>query len=108
MSTTVRLTRQDPYGTGTMLVAGEHGVVAASLSGRRIGTVILHSPREIPSWREGTKLCAWMEMPCWYLSSLYADELDQVLLEAYSAYPDEEQTWRLLEDNYRLYLAGER
>lgn len=107
MGRTVRIVRQQPP-EDVWVVAGEHGVVTAHLHGGSARSVVLHSPREKAGWRKQERMaCTWMEMPCWYLASIYGYELAQTLA-AICAADDEEQLWRLLEHDYQLYLGGGR
>jgi hypothetical protein len=47
-----------------------------------------------------------MEVPCWFLPSITAEEMAALL--ALHCLRSEDSLWRLMENDYRVYLAGGR
>lgn len=106
MSRTVRLVEQREH-EDVWVVGGERGVVTANvMTGGRVAAVTLHSPRPVHGWMRSRR-CARMEMPCWFMPSLTGTLLDHSVT-AYRTAWGEEGLWRLMEDDYRLYLGGTR
>jgi hypothetical protein len=93
-------------GETVMVLGGEHGVVALHVSLCGVPqAMVLHSPREFRGWEQSFR-CERMEVPCWSLSVRTAERMVS-LLARYSV-EWEEALWQVMEDNYRLCLAGGR
>ena len=90
---------QEDEGETVLVLGGPQGVVTLHVSLCGVPQcMVLHSPRELPwadgAWADRTyDACRWMEMPCWYLSSVVSED---------------EELRTLMADVYRVYLDGGR
>lgn len=90
-----------------LVLGGMHGAVVLHLDAGGVPTrMILHSPQEMPAW-SGPVKCMVMEVPCWCLGSVTGDEL-ALGMAAQDATGNDEPTWALMEEMYRLYLERGR
>lgn len=104
MTRLVRAVDDSDESETVMVLGGEHGVVTLHVSLCGIPqAMVLHSPREFRGWTKAVR-CLRMEVPCWSLSSVTGGEMTELLAQ-YSI-SGEEALWRLMENDYSLYLRG--
>jgi hypothetical protein len=91
-----------------MVVGGERGAVTCGLFNGMPQSLVIHSPVGLDHrWERNVESCMWLEMGCWFLSAWNEDSVRQEL-GALCGSPDEETSWRLLENAYRDYLEAGR